>query len=97
MRATRAKAIKSIIGDCLTGANGRTKCERWVPRWMAFRRQPIRRVAVPTVAAANRVQWLAEAEAEERFDADTAQAADDDLPEEGGEAEAVDDTVFVDA
>ncbi|MBK6299233.1 MAG: ParB N-terminal domain-containing protein [Sphingomonadales bacterium] len=94
----KGKAIKSIIGDCLTGANGRTKCERWVPRWMAFPPSAYTtRGGVPTVAAANRVQWLAEAEAEERFDADTAQAADDDLPEEGGEAEAVDDTVFVDA
>ena len=32
----KAKALKSIIADCLAGANGRTKAEPWVPKWMAF-------------------------------------------------------------
>ncbi|MGR4891039.1 ParB/RepB/Spo0J family partition protein [Sphingopyxis sp. LARHCG72] len=32
----KAKGLKSIIADCLAGANGRTKAEPWVPRWMAF-------------------------------------------------------------
>jgi len=30
------KVKRGIIRDCLTGANGRAKVERWVPRWMAF-------------------------------------------------------------
>lgn len=32
----KAKALKSIIADCIAGANGRTKAEPWVPKWMAF-------------------------------------------------------------
>ena len=27
---------KQIIRDCLAGANGRTRVESWLPRWMAF-------------------------------------------------------------
>lgn len=27
---------RGVLRDCLTGANGRTKVENWVPRWMAF-------------------------------------------------------------
>ncbi|HTU12445.1 MAG TPA: ParB N-terminal domain-containing protein [Allosphingosinicella sp.] len=30
------KIMKSIIRDCLAGENGRTKVERWVPRWLLF-------------------------------------------------------------
>jgi ParB family chromosome partitioning protein len=30
------KVKRQIIADCLAGANGRTKVERFVPRWMAF-------------------------------------------------------------
>lgn len=30
------KVQKQIIRDCLTGGNGRTKVEGWVPRWMQF-------------------------------------------------------------
>ena len=30
------KVKRQIIRDCLTGENGRTKVEGWVPRWMAF-------------------------------------------------------------
>jgi ParB family chromosome partitioning protein len=30
------KVLKAIIRDCLNGANGRTKVEGWVPRWMRF-------------------------------------------------------------
>ena len=30
------KVLKAIIRDCLNGANGRTKVEGWVPRWMQF-------------------------------------------------------------
>lgn len=32
----KAKVLKRIVADHLAGANGRTKVERWVPRWMAF-------------------------------------------------------------
>jgi ParB family chromosome partitioning protein len=31
-----AKVHRQIVRDCLTGANGREKRERWVPRWMSF-------------------------------------------------------------
>jgi ParB family chromosome partitioning protein len=30
------KVKRQIIADCLAGINGRTKVERFVPRWMAF-------------------------------------------------------------
>ena len=73
----KGTTIKSIIGDCLTGANGRDKAERWVPRWMAFPPSAYtERGGVPTVAAANRVRWLVEAEAEEQSDADIEPSAD---------------------
>jgi len=32
----KAKLLKSIIRDHLNGANGRTKVEAWVPKWLAF-------------------------------------------------------------
>lgn len=32
----KAKVLKRIATDHLSGADGRTKTERWVPRWMAF-------------------------------------------------------------
>ena len=32
----KAKVLKRIATDYLSGAGGRTKAERWVPRWMAF-------------------------------------------------------------
>lgn len=34
--AEKVKTLKAIIGDHLGGTDGRTKIERWVPRWMAF-------------------------------------------------------------
>jgi ParB family transcriptional regulator, chromosome partitioning protein len=34
--AEKGKTIKGVIGDYLTGSNGREKREAWVPRWMAF-------------------------------------------------------------
>lgn len=34
--AEKAKTIKAIIRDHLDGANGRERCDNWVPRWMAF-------------------------------------------------------------
>ncbi len=30
------KVRKSIVRDCLAGANGREKVEGWTPAWMAF-------------------------------------------------------------
>jgi len=35
-RDATGKVQRQIIADCLAGANGRQKVERWVPRWMAF-------------------------------------------------------------
>jgi len=32
----KAKLLKSIIRDHLNGANGRTKVEAWIPKWLAF-------------------------------------------------------------
>jgi len=32
----KTKALKAIVADCLAGDNGRTRIERWVPRWVAF-------------------------------------------------------------
>ena len=32
----KTATMKRLIADCLEGANGRAKCERWVPRWLAF-------------------------------------------------------------
>jgi ParB family chromosome partitioning protein len=32
----KVKAQKSIMRACLTGENGRSKVENWLPRWMAF-------------------------------------------------------------
>lgn len=55
----KAKGLKAIIRDCLAGANGRTKAERWVPRWMRF--APIaytNRGGVGTLARYNRVAAL---------------------------------------
>ena len=34
--AEKAKTQKQIVRDYLTGANGRTKVEGWLPGWMAF-------------------------------------------------------------
>ena len=34
--AATGKVKRQIIRDCLTGENGRSKVEHWVPRWMAF-------------------------------------------------------------
>lgn len=42
----KSKTLKRIIADHLAGADGRAQVERWVPRWMQFRRAPTPRVAV---------------------------------------------------
>ena len=52
----KAKVLKQIVQDCLAGANGRTKVEHWVPRWMAFPPAAYTtRGGVGSVAAAARV------------------------------------------
>ncbi len=33
---TTAKVQRGILTDCLTGSNGRTKTEGWLPKWLAF-------------------------------------------------------------
>ena len=30
------KVLRSILGDHLSGSNGRPRVTRWVPRWMRF-------------------------------------------------------------
>lgn len=55
------KLIRSVIGDCLTGANDRRKVERWVPRWMVFPPAAYsERGGVGTVSAAQRALWQIE-------------------------------------
>ncbi len=39
--AEKTKVQKQIIRDCLTGANGRTKVEGWLPGWLAFPARPV--------------------------------------------------------
>jgi ParB family transcriptional regulator, chromosome partitioning protein len=57
----KAKTIKQVIADCLTGEGGRPKVEGWVPRWMAFPPAAYtERGGVATVAAADRARWIAE-------------------------------------
>ena len=61
--AEKGKTIKGVINDFLTGENGRTKRDHWVPRWMMFPPSAYtERGGVATVAAANCVRWQAEAE-----------------------------------
>ena len=61
--AEKAKTIKSVINDFLTGEKDRTKVDRWVPRWMAFPPSAYtQRGGVATIAASNRAAWLAESE-----------------------------------
>ncbi|MBU0865503.1 MAG: ParB/RepB/Spo0J family partition protein, partial [Alphaproteobacteria bacterium] len=60
----KAKALKSIIADCLAGANGRAKAEPWVPRWMTFPPTAYTaRGGVGSVTAAARVRHALAAEA----------------------------------
>jgi len=58
----KAKTLKQIVRDCLDGANGRTKVEHWVPRWIAFPPAAYTtRGGVGSVAAAARVAAVAPA------------------------------------
>ena len=86
--AEKGKTIKGVIGDYLTGRNGRAKVERWVPRWMAFPPSAYtQRGGVATVAAANRALWLAEPEVPLEPDPAAASAAE---VTEGGDTETAD-------
>lgn len=54
----KTKALKTIIADCLAGANGRTKAEPWVPQWMNFPPTAYtKRGGVGSVKAAARVAF----------------------------------------
>jgi ParB family transcriptional regulator, chromosome partitioning protein len=67
----KGKTIKGVIADCLTGENGRTKREAWVPRWMAFSPSAYtERGGVATVKAAERARWIAEQERPDEPDPD---------------------------
>ena len=76
----KAKTIKSVINDFLTGGNDRPKADAWAPRWMAFPPSAYtQRGGVASVANANRAAWLAELETEraaERATASSAEAAE---------------------
>lgn len=62
----KGATIRGLITDHLTGANERTKCERWVPRWMAFPPAAYtERGGVPMVAASQRAKWMIGDEPEE--------------------------------
>src|SRR3546814_6483237 len=40
--AATAKVQRGILVDCLTGSNGRTKVEGWLPKWFALDRKSTR-------------------------------------------------------
>ena len=84
----KGKVIKGVIADCLTGSNGRTKVDGWVPKWMAFPPAAYTtRGGVATVTAANRAAWLAEPD--EPGDPDPASpAVVMEEPDEAAEREA---------
>ncbi|MES2904880.1 MAG: ParB/RepB/Spo0J family partition protein [Pseudomonadota bacterium] len=53
------KVKRQIVADCLTGSNGRTKVERFVPRWMTFAPSAYTaRGGVPTVNRAASIAQL---------------------------------------
>lgn len=58
--AATGKVKRGIVRDCLTGENGRTKVEGWVPKWMAFPPAAYTlRGGVPTVARAEKIAGIA--------------------------------------
>jgi ParB family chromosome partitioning protein len=53
------KVKRQIVADCLAGTNGRTRVERFVPRWMAFPPSAYtERGGVATVARAAAIEGL---------------------------------------
>lgn len=80
----KGKVIKSVIVDCLTGSNDRSKTEGWLPKWMAFPPAAYtERGGVAMVTAANRARWLAECDAPVDSDPDTSLATDISEAEQG--------------
>jgi ParB family transcriptional regulator, chromosome partitioning protein len=89
--AEKGKTIKGVIGDYLTGSNGREKREAWVPRWMAFPPSAYtQRGGVATVGAATPMQWQAEDEGPRDPDPQAA-ALPPPAPDADETAEAVED------
>lgn len=77
----KAKALKSIIADCLAGTNGRAKVESWVPRWMAFPPSAYTaRGGVGSVTAAARVRYELSANAAPVPAEQDSEPAADDMP-----------------
>jgi len=64
-RQEKAKTLKRIVRDHLDGADGRTKVERWVPKWLAFPASAYTsRGGVGTVAAHAKVEAARSPEAD---------------------------------
>jgi ParB family transcriptional regulator, chromosome partitioning protein len=75
-----------VIADHLTGSNNRPKLDGWVPKWIAFPPAAYTdRGGVATVAAAERVCWLAESAADARSGETRDDAADEAIREAPGE------------
>lgn len=73
----KTKTIKGLIGDYLTGENGREKQEDWVPRWMAFPPSAYtERGGVGSVAASERAKWLMEDDEPSELDPQDAVASE---------------------
>lgn len=76
-RQEKAKTLKRIARDHLDGADGRTKVERWVPRWLGFPASAYTtRGGVGTVAAHAKVEAARPPEPDRKVDQEPfAQAA----------------------
>ena len=80
-----AKVKRRIVADCLKGENGRPKCERFVPRWMAFPPSAYTtRGGVQTVSRAAAVESLfaASEDADSAADAPEERAAESEAAAE---------------
>jgi ParB family chromosome partitioning protein len=83
------KVKRQIIADCLNGINGRTKVERFVPRWMAFPPGAYTgRGGVATVGRAAVVDHLLAARADEAASAEAAAEPQDGRQLAAGQGEA---------
>lgn len=77
------KILKRIASDHLAGADGRTKVERWVPRWMRFAPSAYTsRGGVPSVYAHERVEAARAALQAVETDCDSLQADAQDEPDQ---------------
>jgi ParB family transcriptional regulator, chromosome partitioning protein len=89
--AEKGKTIKGVIGDFLTG-EGRTKRDKWVPRWMAFPPSAYtQRGGVATVGAATPMQWQADEDEPRDPDPRAAALPPPSEPDADETAEAVED------